>query len=175
MYAPLCYQEKQKHGGRVGRFVGATVKALLLLAATQGAWGQTSPVEYCQQIRTDDTLRTVPPSLVSAVARLFQLEAMPLAQVERSTYFRCADGQVFVCTVGANLACGKADTRRDLPGVRAWCVEHAGSQNVPAYVTGHATFYLWRCDGPRPVASRSALSIDPRGFISQNWKRVDSR
>ena len=91
----------------MGRFVGATVKALLLLAATQGAWGQTSPVEYCQQIRTDDTLRTVPASLVSAVARLFQLEAMPLAQVGRSTYFRCADGQVFVCTVGANLACGK--------------------------------------------------------------------
>jgi hypothetical protein len=72
----------------VGRFVSATVKALLLLAATPGAWGQTSPFEYCQQIRTDDTLRTVPPSLVSAVARLLQLEAMPLAQVERSTYFR---------------------------------------------------------------------------------------
>src|SRR6516165_12839607 len=102
-------RKSRNTGGRVGRFVGATVKALLLLAATQGAWGQTSPVEYCQQIRTDDTLRTVPPSLVSAVVRLFQLEAMPLAQVERSTYFRCADGQVFVCTVGANLACGKAD------------------------------------------------------------------
>jgi hypothetical protein len=159
----------------VGRFVGATVKALLLLAATQGAWGQTSPVEYCQQIGTDDALRTVPPSLVSAVVRLFQLEAMPPTQVERSTYFRCANGQVFVCTVGANLACGKVDTRRDLPGVRAWCVEHAGSQNVPSYVTGNATIYLWRCDGPRPVASRSALSVDPRGFISQNWKRADSR
>ena len=159
----------------MGRFAGATVKALLLLAATQAGLGQTSPVEYCQQIRTDDTLHTVPPSLVSAVVRLFQLEAMPPAQVERSTYFRCADGLVLVCTVGANLACGKADTRRDLPGVRAWCAEHAGSQNVPAYVTGHATIYLWRCDGPRPVVSRPALSVDPRGFISQNWKRLDSR
>jgi len=106
---------------------------------------------------------------------LFHLEAMPPAQVERSTYFRCADGQVFVCTVGANLACGVADTRRDLPGVKAWCAEHPGSQNVPAYVTGHAMIYLLRCDGPRPVASRSALGADPRGFISQNWKRVDSR
>jgi hypothetical protein len=154
--------------------VGATVTALLVLAATQGAWAQTSPALYCQQIRTDDALRAVPPSLVPVVVRLFQLEAMPPAQVERSTYFRCAEGHVFVCTIGANLACGKADTRRDLPGVRAWCVQHAGSQNVPAYVTGHATIYLWRCDGPRPVASRSALSVDPRGFISQNWKRVDS-
>ena len=159
----------------MGRSVAATVTALLLLAATQAASAQTSPPEYCQQIRTDDALRPVPPSLVPAVVRLFRLEAMPAEQVEHSTYFRCADRDVFVCTVGANLVCGKADTHRNLSGVKSWCVEHAGSPSVPAYVTGHATIYLWRCDGTRPVASRSALSVDPRGLISQNWKRVDSR
>ena len=159
----------------MGRLAGATVMALLLLAATQGARAQTSPMGYCRQIGTDDALRAVPPSLVPVVVRLFQLEAMPVEQVERSTYFRCADRHVFVCTVGANLVCGKADRRRDLSGVKAWCAENAGSPIVPAYVTGHATIYLWRCDGPRPVASRSALSVDPRGFIAQNWKRVDSR
>lgn len=158
----------------VGPSLGATMTVLLLLVVERGAWAQTSPTEYCRQIGTDDTLRSVPSSLVSAVVRLFQLEAMPPAQVERSTYLRCADGHVFVCTFGANLICGKADTRRDLPGLKAWCVEHAGSRNVPAYVSGHATIYLWGCDGPRPVASRSALTVDQRGFISQNWKRVDS-
>ena len=147
---------------------------LLLLAVMRGAWAQTSPSEYCQQIRTDDALRSVPPSLVSAVVRLFQLEAMPPAQVERSTYFRCAGGHILVCTVGANLVCGKAYRRLALPSVKAWCVEHAGSRNVPAYVSGHATIYLWHCDGSRPVSSRSALTVDQRGFISQNWKRVDS-
>jgi hypothetical protein len=150
------------------------VTVLLLFSATQGAWAQTSPAEYCRQIETDDTLRAVPLSLVPAVVRLFQLEGMPVQQVQRSTYFRCAERHLLVCTVGANLACGKAETRRDLPGVVAWCMEHAGSRNIPAYVTGHATIYQWRCDGPRPVASRSALSVDHREFISQNWKRVDS-
>jgi hypothetical protein len=159
----------------VGRLLGATVTVLLLLAATQGAWAQISPDEYCRQIGTDDALRAVPLSLVPTVVRLFHLQAMPVKQVERSTYFRCADRHILVCTVGANLACGKAETRRDLPGVKAWCVEHAGSQNVPAYVTGHATIYQWRCDGPWPVASPSALSVDQRGFISQNWKRVNSK
>ena len=163
-----------KHSRHVGRSLGATVTVLLLLAAMRGAWAQTSTTEYCRQIGTDDTLCSVPPSLVSAVVRLFQLEAMPPVQVERSTCFRCADSHVFVCTVGANLACGKADTRRDLPGVKAWCVEHAGSQNIPAYVTGHDTIYRWRCDGRRSVASRSELSVDQHGFISQNWKSVDS-
>jgi hypothetical protein len=154
----------------VGRLLGTTVMVLLLLAATQRAWAQISPDEYCRQIGTDDALRAVPRSLVPTVVRLFDLQAMPVKQVERSTFFRCADRHILVCAVGANLACGKAETRRDLHGVEAWCVEHAGSQNVPAYVTGHATIYQWRCDGPRPVASPSALSIDQRGFISQNWK-----
>ena len=131
---------------------------LLLLAVMRGAWAQTSPSEYCQQIRTDDALRSVPPSLVSAVVRLFQLEAMPPAQVERSTYFRCADGHILVCTVGANLVCGKADTRRDVTSVAAWCRENAGAANVPAYVTGHATVYRGRCDGIRPVAMPSAFN-----------------
>jgi len=150
--APACYtdlvpkrNETRRH---VSRSLGATMTVLLLLTVMRGAWAQTSPTEYCRQIGTDDTERSVPPSLVSAVVRLFQLETMPSAQVERSTYFRCAEGHVFVCTVGANLVCGKADTRRDLPGVKAWCAEHEGSQNVPAYVTGHATIYLWRCAGP---------------------------
>ena len=39
---------------------------------------------------------------------------------------------------------------------------------------GHATIYLWRCDGPRPIASQSALRVDERGFTSQNWKRGGS-
>jgi hypothetical protein len=157
----------------VSRNIAATVM-LLLLVAIRGAWAQTAPADYCRQIGTDDALRAVPPSLIPAVVQLFQLTAMPAADVSRSTYFRCADHHVLVCTVGANLVCGKADARRDLPGIKAWCAEHAGAQGVPAYVTGHATIYLWRCDGPRPVAARSAFSVDPRGFISQNWKQVDS-
>jgi hypothetical protein len=158
----------------VRRLPGATATVFLLLAATQGAWAQTAPAEYCRQIGTDDALRAVPLSLVPTVVGLFHLKAMPVKQVARSTYFRCADRHILLCTIGANLHCGKAETRRDLPGVKAWCVEHAGSQNIPAYVTGHATIYQWHCDGLRPVASRSALSVDPRGFIAQNWKKVDS-
>jgi hypothetical protein len=155
-----------------GRTVVATV---LLVAAIHGAAAQTAPADYCRQVGSDDTLRPVPPSLVPAVVRLFDLQAMPAAQVSRSTSFRCADHQVLVCTVGANLNCGKADTSRDLPGVDAWCADHAGAQDVPAYVTGHATIYSWSCDGARPVASRSALSLDERGFIAENWKRVGSQ
>src|SRR5260370_13697596 len=103
-----------------------------MVAVMQGALAQTLPSDYCRQAGTDDTLRPVPSSLVPAVVRLFQLNAMPAAEVSRSTSFRCAGRHVLVCTVGANLVCGKADTRRDLPDVKAWCTAHASSPGVPA-------------------------------------------
>jgi hypothetical protein len=156
----------------VNRYRAATVAGFLLMTVTSAVWAQTSPSAYCRQSGTDDTLRAVPASLVPAIVRLFHLGATPAAVVSRSTYFRCADRHVLVCSVGANLVCGKADTRRELAGVTAWCRENAGAANVPAYVTGHATIYLWRCDGTRPVAMQSLLSVDPRGFIMQNWKTM---
>jgi hypothetical protein len=158
----------------VSRYHLAMAAALLLLAAMPAAWAQPAPRAYCRRVGTDDRLRPVPPSLVSAVVRVFHLEAMPAAIVRRSSYFRCADRQVLVCTVGANLVCGKADTRRELAGVSAWCRAHADAANVPAYATGHATIYQWRCEGIRPVATQSLLRVDPRGFIAQNWKRLGS-
>ena len=156
------------------RSVIAPLLLFLPVAIHGAAAAQITPASYCRQVGGDDTLRPVPPLLAPAVIRLFHLGAMPAAQVSRSTSFRCAEHQVLVCTVGANLNCGKADTRRNLPAVDAWCAGHPGSSNVPAYVTGHATIYLWRCDGPRPVAAQSALSVDERGFVSQNWKRIGS-
>jgi len=117
-------------------------------------------------------LRPVPPSLVPAVARLFQLDAMSPAEIGRASYFRCADRQLLVCTVGANLPCGKADTRRALPGADAWCADNAGADFIPMSATGHATIYRWRCAGPRAVIAGTVLSVDPRGFIADYWRQV---
>lgn len=156
----------------MGRHIFAAAMLLLAAAPVPGAAAQPSPADYCRRVGTDDTLRAIPAALVPAVARLFQLESMPAEQMQRSTYFRCADRRVFVCNVGANLPCGKADTRRTLPGAVAWCAAHPGSQTVPASATGSATIYQWRCDGPRPVASGPALGVDRRGFVAQYWKRL---
>lgn len=150
-----------------------TAALLLLAAAPPQAAAASSPVEYCRAVGNDDTLRPVPGSLVPAVARLFQLHAMPAAELRRTSYFRCARHRVWVCVVGANLHCGKADTRRTLPGADAWCAEHPGSDFIPASATGHDTIYRWRCDGPRAAADGPALTLDPNGFIAEFWKSVD--
>jgi hypothetical protein len=103
--------------------------ALLCVLGEMREARAVSPEEYCQQIGTDDALRAIPTSLVPVAVRLFQLDARPAEQLQRSTYFRCANRHVLLCNLGANLPCGKADTRRDIPGADGWCADHAGSDS----------------------------------------------
>jgi hypothetical protein len=156
---------------RAGWYFVAIV-TLLIVSGEKREARASSPVEYCQQIGTDDALRAIPASLVPDAVRLFQLDAMPAKQVQQSTYFRCANHHVLVCNTGANLPCGKADTRRDLPGADGWCARHAGSDFISMYVIGHATIYRWRCDGPKAAINGTASDMDERGFIAQDWKQV---
>jgi hypothetical protein len=158
---------------RAGWYFVATVTVLVSFGEMPQARA-ASPGEYCRQISTDDALRAVPASLVPVAVRLFQLDALPADQVQRSTYFRCANRHVLLCNLGANLPCGKADTRRDIPGADGWCADHAGSDFIPMYVTGHATIYQWRCDGPKAAITGTAFTVDDHGFIAQMWKQVDT-
>lgn len=132
-----------------------------------------SPATYCQQAGTDDTLRPIPESLVPAAVRLFGLSHVPADAVQRGTYYRCYDHHVFVCNLGANLPCGKADTSRDLAGANQWCAENPDSDFIPMYVTGHDTIYRWRCAGPKAVTTGTLFHVDPRGFVAEMWKKVD--
>ena len=146
--------------------------AAVILSLGGGAAAAASPFALCRKLGTDDRLRPLPAALVPAATRLFGLSAMPPEQIERATFFRCMDRQVLLCTVGANLPCGKADTRRRLPGAVAWCAEHPVADAIPMSATGHATVYSWRCDGGKPIASGRAAPVDRRGFIALFWKRA---
>ncbi len=150
--------------------------ALLLAAAAlfgaHPARAASSPWSYCRQTGTDDTLREIPNALVPAAVRLFGLSAMPAEQVRLGTYFRCYEGDVFVCNVGANLPCGKADTSRDLAGADQWCAQNPSSDFIPMYVTGHDTIYDWRCTGPKATPVKEVFHTDPRGFVAEMWKEA---
>ena len=152
--------------------IAALAMAAMLLAPILAA--KADPAQpLCRGGATDDTPRPIPDSLVPVSVQLFGLEAMPEEQVRRSTLYRCAEGQVLVCNLGANLPCGKANTRSDLPQADAWCAENAGSDFIPMYVTGHDTIYRWRCDGTKAAISGEPLQVDRRGFIARLWKPVD--
>jgi hypothetical protein len=158
---------------RLGWPIAVMIAFAGLLAGPGHLWAAPSPAAFCRQAGTDDTLHEIPDSMVPVVVQLFGLSAMPAAQVRLSTYFRCFDHHVLVCNAGANLPCGKADARRQLAGAEAWCAENPASDFIPMYVTGHATIYRWRCDGPKAVTGSAVFKVDPRGFVAEFWKQAD--
>jgi len=38
--------------------------------------------------------------------------------------------------------------------------------------TGHATIYEWSCDGRSAVPGKALVTVDPQGYIAENWKDV---
>lgn len=131
---------------------------------------QASPRVYCARVGTDDTLRRPPRSLVPAIHRLFGIEG---SYARATTYYRCAHGIVLLCTVGANLSCGKADAGTAMPAADQWCETHENSDFVPMVVTGHDTIYSWRCVGRRAEPGSKTGTVDDRGFLRQNWKTLE--
>lgn len=131
-----------------------------------------APAAVCARLGVDDSMRPIPASLVPAVNALFGTK-MSSAQAVDSTVFRCAGRRVLVCTTGANLPCGPANTSR-LPGTGAvaWCRDHPGSAFIPAAATGHDTIFAWECRNGAPRIVRQMHGVDAHGFISDYWKEL---
>jgi hypothetical protein len=127
------------------------------------------PLDVCKPHITDDRPTPLPAWLVSRAKHLFQID-MPDGLIQKTTVYRCLNGKTLLCMAGANLACGKANTNRDLPSVADWCRDHTESDSVPMFVTGHDTVYRWHCSGGRPGIDATAETVDARGFIARNWK-----
>jgi hypothetical protein len=85
---------------------------------------------------------------------------------------RCVGARLMACWVGANLDCGRGNSRRSLPGATAWCRQNPGSNNVPMAATGHDTIYEWRCAGGRAVAGAIISPVDAQGYIAGNWREL---
>ena len=128
-----------------------------------------SPVQTCSRLGTDDTLRKVPASLGVAVNAVFGMR-MPPADAARMTSYRCFEGRVLLCTVGANLPCGKANVSRTLPGADAYCRDNPDAAVIPAFATGHDTVFEWRCSGRKATVVKQIAQVDARGFVQEFWK-----
>jgi hypothetical protein len=148
------------------------------MAATSSASSQEAPVsaqapvKYCASVGTDDQVRPIPPALEPQALRLFYLQPVDREQVRRSTVYRCMDGAVWLCNYGANLVCAKADISRVSQGAERYCRENPGSDVVPMAATGHATIYSWECVGDKARIKGGSVSLDRRGFIADQWRRL---
>lgn len=141
-----------------------------LTAASPTAASGEAPAVFCKRVGTDDITRPIPVGLVPAVNAAFGTR-MPARVAVDTTVFRCAQGHVMVCTVGANLPCGKANSSGvPNPGMIEWCQQNPDASFIPAATTGHDTVYEWRCQNGAPRVIRQTLRVDPRGFVAEFWK-----
>jgi hypothetical protein len=147
------------------------VLAVLAAWSIAGAHAET-PGAYCARTVNDNALRPIPEGLVAAAGAALGT-TMPPDVAVKSTVFRCANGRVLVCTVGANLVCGRANiSRAPGRGQLEWCREHPNDTFIPLAAAGHDTIYAWRCQDGVPRIDRQILDVDARGFVRQNWRQL---
>ena len=150
------------------RSVMAPAVAALIVALFGPTHRAAAAAAYCPN-SAHATPAKVTPDLLPAVAKAFGIDT---GAARDAVFVRCAGVKLMACFVGANLDCGKADTRRALPGATAWCRQNPGAANIPMAATGHATIYQWSCKGHRAVAGKALVAADRQGYIAANWKAV---
>ena len=150
------------------------------VALTDGHFAD--PFDYCAAVGTVGApdARYTGPALPEAVAgglkAALALPAdAPSEPLLRNAIWRCMDGKVYACTIGANLPCSeKADMGREpTPALAEFCRQNPGAEVIPMAVTGRATVFAWRCTGDRPAIVRQLAQPDAAGYLANIWYAID--
>ena len=153
------HSHRNSHEGQIMRYATFGLSCALLTLTSLTIWvsasdhaGKTfeNPFAYCEAVGTVDspgaeyTGPAVPESIARGLKKAFgSPDSTPLDIFMKGTYWRCMDGKVYACNVGANLPCeSKADVNKEpTEGMDQYCKENAGSDFIPMNVTGHSTVY----------------------------------
>jgi hypothetical protein len=147
--------------------------------ASQGQF--SDPFAYCAAVGTVDAPDTryagpeVPEAIVLGLRQALDTpDDAPMDWFVAGTVWRCMDGGVWACFIGANLPCtAKADTSRTpTPGMVDFCQENPNSDFIPAAATGRETVYEWRCTDGDPEIVKELVEPDAQGFMSNIWYEI---
>ncbi len=124
------------------------------------------PFAYCASVGTEDSpaAETVdgklPEAIVQAMIDQNIVSADAPASMQQSAYWRCMDGNVWFCVVGANLPCSEKADISETPTstMDEYCQANPETNSIPAVVTGRATVYSWNCDGTTVTIAESCLA-----------------
>lgn len=135
----------------------------------------------CARLGNDDRIRDYDPVLRDRTAlafkRLFpEAKGTPAdGSLETQAQYRCMNGKVMVCFVGANLPCAKMNAKRKNAGADGFCRDNPAAESVPAFATGHDTIYAYRCRSGRAEVTATIRQLDRRGFARALWVELPPR
>jgi hypothetical protein len=150
-------------------------------AATPTPATYSDPFAYCAAVGTVDTPDArytgpqLPETVISGVKKALDMPAdVPAEVLQQGTFWRCMNGQVYACFVGANLPCqAKANTdRTPTDAEKEFCQQNLNADVIPMAVTGHESVYEWRCNNDQPEVVRQFAQPDERGFVSNIWYQI---
>ncbi len=178
-------------GFRAGghRRLGAVLVACLLGAPSAAApaapddasaRGWRDPFAYCAAAGTIDAPDAryrgtpAPPELVARVARVFELPADSAQALAPGLVWRCVDGRLWACVVGANLPCSTRGDTGHTPstGMIGYCGDNPEAEFIPAYAAGRSTVFDWRCREGKPEIIARTRGTDARGFLQEIWREI---
>ena len=172
------------------KLIHSLLTMLLICLSYLGTMGATTageegslrdPFAYCATVGTIDAPgpRYIGPAMPEGIIRqlkdAFGLAAdVSLAPLLKGWAWRCMEGKVYACMVGANLPCTtKADSSPEpAKPLREFCRTRFNAAAIPAVVTGRATIYAWRCSGGQPIIDRQMSQVDHAGFLSDIWYQI---
>ena len=141
----------------------------------------TDPFAYCATVGTVDTpdIRYTGPRMPDVLAQGLKKASgaaadAPMEMFTTGAYWRCMDGKVYACTVGANLPCdSKANTDKTPTQAEVdVCQANPASDVIPAAVTGHDSIYAWRCTDGKPAIDKQVFHVDKQGYIVEIWYAI---
>lgn len=148
--------------------------------ATTAQATYSDPFAYCAAVGTIDQPDAryagpkLPPGVVNGLQKALNLPGTPAPPVAQNSFWRCMDGKVYACTVGANLPCqSKADvSKTPADDMNAFCQQQPAADFIPAAVTGHDTIYEWGCKAGRPEITGQIAQVDARGYRADIWYQI---
>jgi hypothetical protein len=149
-------------------------------AATPTAAVYADPFAYCAAVDTIDapdvtyTGPQTPQSVAKGLQKALNASDTPLDMLQNGSSWRCMDGAVYACFVGANLPCeAKANTDQTPTQEETdFCKQSPNSDFIPAVVTGRETVFEWRCRDGAPEIVRQVFQPDAQGFLSEIWYEI---
>jgi len=169
-----------------------TSSATAASATAKGATAEAAPAtakaapakdlyKLCRQMKNDDTIRPYSHELHGGTVKAFKTlfpdakGAPEESQLETQANYRCMNGKVLACFVGANLPCAKMNAQRDNPGADEFCKTNPNEGVVPAFATGHDAVYSYKCQNGKAVVIDAVWALDKRGFATKLWAVVPGR
>jgi hypothetical protein len=142
---------------------------------------EASLVAVCARLGNDDSIRDYDPSLRRRTASAFR-KLFPNAKSgpdgeswQTQAQYRCMNGKVMVCFVGANLPCAKMNAKRENPGADMFCRDNPDAGSVPAYAIGHDSIHAYRCRNGKAEVTGTTRQLDQRGFAKDLWIELPAR